>query len=35
MWRDEKLKEVGPQAVVHHLNLLSHVCTVAGTEWAL
>ncbi|AWU94830.1 tyrosine-type recombinase/integrase [Azospirillum ramasamyi] len=34
-WRDEKLKEVGPQTVVHHLNLLSHVYTVAGTEWGL
>jgi hypothetical protein len=24
-WRDAKLKEVGPQTVLHHLNVLSHL----------
>lgn len=32
-WRDAKLEQVGPQTVVHHLNLLSHVYTVASTDW--
>lgn len=34
-WRDERLKEVGPQTVLHHLNLLSHVYNTAADEWGL
>jgi integrase len=32
-WRDAKLKQVGPQTVLHHLNLLSHLYRVAATDW--
>lgn len=35
MWSDKKLKVVGSQTFVHHLNLLSHLYTVAETEWGL
>jgi integrase len=34
-WRDAKLKEVGPQTVIHHLNLLSHLYRIAAAEWGL
>jgi integrase len=34
-WRDQKLKEVGPQTVVHHLNLLSHLYNVAASDWGM
>ncbi|CAO3449103.1 site-specific integrase [Azospirillum largimobile] len=34
-WRDAKLKEAGPQTVVHHLNLLSNLYNVAATDWGL
>ncbi len=34
-WRDDKLKEVGPQTVIHHLNLLSHLYNTATNEWGL
>jgi integrase len=34
-WRDAKLAEVGPQTVVHHLNLLSHLYRIAAAEWGL
>jgi integrase len=34
-YRDERLKEVGPQAVRHYLNLLHHVIKVAIVEWDL
>lgn len=34
-WRDEKLKEVGAQTVIHHLNLLSHLYNTAANEWGL
>jgi integrase len=34
-WRDAKLKQVGPQTVVHHLNLLSHLYRIATTDWGL
>lgn len=32
-WRDAKLKEVGPQTVLHYLNLLSHLYRVAAADW--
>lgn len=32
-WRDDKLKRVGPQTVLHHLNLLSHLYRVAAADW--
>lgn len=35
MWRDAKLKEVGPQTVTHHLNLLSHVYRIAAADWGM
>lgn len=34
-WRDQKLKEVGPQTVVHHLNLLSNLFNIAASEWGM
>ena len=34
-WRDRKLKEVGPQTVVHHLNLLSHLYNIAASDWGM
>ena len=34
-WRDQKLKEVGPQTVVHHLNLLSNLFNVAASDWGM
>ena len=34
-WRDQKLKEVGPQTVVHHLNLLSNLYNVAASDWGM
>lgn len=34
-WRDMKLMEVGPQTVVHHLNLLSNLFNVAATDWGM
>jgi integrase len=34
-WRDQKLKDVGPQTVVHHLNLLSNLFNVAGSDWGM
>src|ERR1051325_5093147 len=34
-WRDSKLQQVGPQTVVHHLNLLSHLYRVAASDWGL
>jgi integrase len=34
-WRDAKLKQVGPQTVLHHLNLLSHLYRVAATDWGM
>jgi hypothetical protein len=34
-WRDAKLKEVGPQTVLHHLNVLSHLYRVAAADWGL
>lgn len=34
-WRDQKLREVGPQTVVHHLNLLSHLFNVAASDWGM
>ena len=32
-WRDAKLRQIGPQTAVHHLNLLSHLFKIATTEW--
>lgn len=32
-WRDDKLKQVGSQTVLHHLNLLSHLYRVAAADW--
>ena len=32
-WRDLKLQHVGPQTVLHHLNLLSHLFRVAAADW--
>jgi integrase len=34
-WRDAKLKHVGPQTVLHHLNVLSHLFRVATADWGL
>lgn len=34
-WRDQRLKEVGPQTAVHHLNLLSHLFNVAASDWGM
>lgn len=34
-WRDQKLNEVGPQTVVHHLNLLSNLFNVAASDWGM
>ena len=34
-WRDAKLKDVGPQTVLHHLNVLSHLFRVAAADWGL
>src|SRR4051794_18807232 len=34
-WRDAKLKHVGPQTVVHHLNILSHLYRIAAADWGL
>jgi integrase len=34
-WRDAKLKHVGPQTVLHHLNVLSHLYRVAIADWGL
>lgn len=34
-WRDQFLKQRSPQTVVHYLNLLSNVFTVAGSEWGM
>ena len=34
-FRDERLEAVGPQAVRHDLNLLSHVFNHARTEWGV
>jgi integrase len=34
-WRDAKLKQVGPQTVLHHLNVLSHLYRVAAFDWGL
>ena len=32
-YRDERLSEVGPQAVRHYLNLLGHVLKIARNDW--
>ena len=34
-FRDDRLKTVGPQAVLHDLNLLAHVLRVAIQEWGV
>lgn len=34
-WRDQKSKVVGPQTVVHHLNLLSNLFNVAASDWGM
>jgi integrase len=34
-WRDAKLKQVGPQTVVHHLNILSHLYRIVAADWGL
>jgi integrase len=34
-WRDAKLKDVGPQTVLHHLHVLSHLYRVAAADWGL
>src|SRR3954464_7438044 len=34
-WRDAKLKQVGPQTVLHHLNVLSHLYRVVAADWEL
>src|SRR4051794_34321697 len=34
-WRDEKLKQVSPPTVVHHLNILSHLYRIAAADWGL
>jgi len=34
-WRDEKSQEVGPQTIVHYLNLLSNLFNVAASEWGM
>jgi len=33
--RDQMLESVGPQTVVHRLNLLSHLFNVAATDWGM
>ncbi len=35
VWRDAQLKHVGPQTVLHHLNVLSHLYRVAAADWGL
>lgn len=35
LYRDEMLKSVGPQTVVHRLNLLSNLFNVAATDWGM
>src|SRR5262249_46134896 len=32
-WRDLQLQRVGPQTVLHHLNLLSHLFRIAAADW--
>ena len=32
-WRDTELKRVGPQTVLHYLNILSHLFRVAAADW--
>jgi len=32
-WRDEKLKRISPASVNRYMNILSHVCHVAVSEW--
>lgn len=32
-WRDARLREVSASTVLRELNLLSHICTVAVSEW--
>ncbi len=34
-YRDERLAEVGPQAVRHYLNLLGHVLKIARNDWSI
>jgi integrase len=34
-WRDAKLKDVGPQTVLHHLHVLSHLFRIAAADWGL
>lgn len=34
-WRDVQLKQFGPQTVLHHLNVLSHLYRVAANDWGL
>lgn len=34
-YRDERLKEVGPKTVIHHLSVISHLYNVAKTEWGM
>ena len=34
-YRDEFLKTVGPQTVVHRINLISNLFNVAATEWGM
>ena len=35
LYRDEMLTSVGPQAVVHRLNLISNLFNVAATDWGM
>lgn len=34
-FRDERLSEVGPQAVLHDLNVMGHVLRIAVREWGI
>jgi hypothetical protein len=34
-WRDAQLRRTGPQTVLHHLNVLSHLFRVAAADWGL